>query len=111
MTKFSDFLQYYVNLDTGPFVEGAQKLMKYYFEFGVDLWKVSLSAPGVARRLLFEHAPQTNTDFASFSVVLENLVLFSIDMQRPMKHISEIIQRYYARRYRDMIATHFIYTV
>ena len=67
MKEFWEFLEYYVNLDTGPFVEAAEKLKNYYFQFGVDLFKVSISAPGVARKLLFEHAKKSNIYFASFS--------------------------------------------
>ena len=54
--EFWEFLEYYVNLDTEPFVDAAEKLKNYHFQFGVDLFKVSISAQGVARKLLFEHA-------------------------------------------------------
>ena len=67
MRSFSDFLEYYVNLDTGPFVQAAEKLMDYYFKMGVDVWKDTFSAPGVARKLLFKHAKKSNIHFASFS--------------------------------------------
>ena len=66
MTKFEDFLQYYANLDTGPFVQAAVKLQQYYFDMGVDVFKVAISAPGVARRLLFKYARANNKYFASF---------------------------------------------
>ena len=67
MSRFEDFLQYYANLDTGPFVKGVEKLQKYYFDMGVDVFKVAISAPGVARRILFKHAKENNKHFASFS--------------------------------------------
>ena len=67
MSRLADFLEYYVNLDTGPFVEAAEKLMNYYWGMGIDLFKVAISAPGVARKLLFEHAKMANIHFASFS--------------------------------------------
>ena len=67
MTKFSDFLEYYCNLDTGPFVEATSKLMEYYLSLNVDLFKIAISAPGISRRLLFQQAREDNIHFASFS--------------------------------------------
>ena len=67
MSTFEDFLKYYANLDTGPFVKGAEKLQKYYFDMGVDVFKIAISAPGIARRLLFKHAKLNNKHFACFS--------------------------------------------
>ena len=34
MTRLADFLEYYVNLDTGPFVEAAEKLKKTLLLYG-----------------------------------------------------------------------------
>ena len=73
MTLFEHFLQHYANLDTGPFVSGAEKLQKYYFDMGVDVFKVAISAPGVARRLLFNHAKENNKYFASFNNTQQDL--------------------------------------
>ena len=60
-------------MDTGPFVAAAEKLQKYYFDMGVDVFKVAISAPGVARRLLFKHARLNNKYFASFGPEHEDL--------------------------------------
>ena len=73
MRRFEDFLVYYANLDTGPFVEAAEKLQKYYFDMGVDVFKVAISAPGVARQLLFKHAKANDKYFASFGPEHEDL--------------------------------------
>ena len=73
MTSFQDFLIHYANLDTGPFVQAAQKLQQYYFDMGVDVFKSAISAPGIARRLLFKHAKENNKYFASFGVEHEDL--------------------------------------
>ena len=73
MSKFEHFLEYYANLDTGPFVKGVEKLQRYYFEMGVDVFKIAISAPGIARRLLFHHAKQNNKHFASFSPIQDDL--------------------------------------
>ena len=67
MTTLADFLQYYVNLDTGPFVKAAEKLRKYYWDMQTDVFKEALSSPGVARKLLFQYAKESNIHFTSFS--------------------------------------------
>ena len=67
MTKFADFLEYYVKLDIGPFVNGAQKLMEYYKDMQIDLFKQPIRCPVVARILLFQHGRDANCHFVSFS--------------------------------------------
>ena len=66
MKNLGDFLEYYVNLDTGPFVAAAQKLLTNYHEDGVDVFKIAVSAPGVARKLLFDNSNDQMKFFASF---------------------------------------------
>ena len=56
-----------MKLDTGPFVKGAQKLMEYYNNMQIDLFKQAISCPGVSRILLFQHGRDANCHFASFS--------------------------------------------
>ena len=73
MSRFEHFLEYYANLDTGPFVQAAEKLQQYYFNMNVDVFKVAISAPGVARQLLFKHAKANNKYFASFGAEHEDL--------------------------------------
>ena len=52
MTTFKEYLVYYNNLDCGPFVEAVEKLQKYYFDRNIDMFKVSISLPGLARQML-----------------------------------------------------------
>ena len=73
MQTFEHFLHHYANLDTGPFVKAAEKLQKYYFQMEVDVFKVAISAPGVARRLLFKHAISNGKYFSSFGPDHEDL--------------------------------------
>ena len=54
MKTFKDYLVYYNNLDCGPFVEAVEKLQKYYFDRNIDMFKISISLPGLARQILFE---------------------------------------------------------
>ena len=56
MSKFSDFLVYYNNLDTGPMVTAIEKLQRFYIENHIDVFKISISVPGVARKILFDTA-------------------------------------------------------
>ena len=54
METFRDFLIYYNNLDTKPFVEGVEKLIAFYHNENVDIFKESITLPGVARKLLYK---------------------------------------------------------
>jgi hypothetical protein len=56
MTKFQDFLQYYNNLDVGPMVEAVMKLQQFYRNNNIDIFKISISVPGIARKMLFDSA-------------------------------------------------------
>ena len=64
MTRFHDFLQYYNNLDVGPFVQAVEKMQKFYFNQNIDLFKVAVSVPGIARRWLFQTAHDAKNRFA-----------------------------------------------
>ena len=64
MTRFHDFLQYYKNLDVGPFVKAFEKMQKFYFNQNINLFKVVVSVPGIARRWLFQTAHDAKTSFA-----------------------------------------------
>ena len=54
METFEDFLRWYANRDTQPFVEAVENMRKFYVKNKIDLFKDSISVPGVARRLLFK---------------------------------------------------------
>ena len=64
MKSFKDFLVWYNNLDVGPFVEAVQKLQEFYRDRRIDIFKVSISVPGVARRMLFDIAKKAGATFA-----------------------------------------------
>ena len=66
MTTFQDFLMWYNNLDVKPFVEAVQKFQHFYFDKGIDVFKVAISVPGIARQLLFKTAKTQNVNFALF---------------------------------------------
>ena len=64
MKTFKDFLIYYNNQDVGPFVSAVENMQLFYFEKSIDLFKIAQSAPGIARRWLFETAREARTSFA-----------------------------------------------
>ena len=63
MTTFRDFLEFYNNLDVGPFVQAVEKMQNLNFDHHIDLFKVSVSVPGIARRWLFQTAHDAKTNF------------------------------------------------
>ena len=65
METFRDFLVFYNNLDVGPFVTAVEKMQEFYFGLGVDLFKVAVSIPGVARSLLYKTAGDGGVSFSS----------------------------------------------
>ena len=54
MVTFEDFLVYYNNLDVGPFVQAVEKMQTFYKKKHMDMFKVAITVPGLARRLLFQ---------------------------------------------------------
>jgi len=68
MQNFKDFLIWYNNLDVFPFVNALSRLCRFYFEKGIDIFKETISVPGVARKMIFESAQKAN---ASFSLIDE----------------------------------------
>ena len=50
------YLESYNKADVQPFVEAVETMMSFYWDKGVDLFKSTISAPGVARSLLFKSA-------------------------------------------------------
>ena len=91
MSSFKDYLAYYNNLDVQPFIEAVEKMQRFYFQKKVDIFKDTVSVPGVARKLLFETGRKANASFSLFSnqhkdvydtvrskILLADLLLYSI---------------------------------
>ena len=72
METFKDFLVYYNNLDTLPFVEAVQKLLDFYKGMGIHPFKQTVSLPGISRKLLLRDIPPYNI-FALFSKQCQDL--------------------------------------
>ena len=69
MSTFKQFLMHYNICDVTPFVLAVNKMMSFYTERNIDLFKTSISAPGVARQLLHE---SSNNRQAYFSLLDQN---------------------------------------
>ena len=63
MTTFRDFLEYYNNLDVGPFVQAVEKMQKLYLDHHIDLFKLSVSVPGITHQWLFQNSHNAKTNF------------------------------------------------
>ena len=68
MESLCDFLMYYNNQDTYPFVKAVMTMQTFYFERAIDLFKIAISVPGIARSWLYKEAKQQN---AYFSLIAE----------------------------------------
>jgi len=53
-------------LDVEPFVTAVERLRGYYFKRGIDMFKISVSVPGLARQMLFECGRKDGASFALF---------------------------------------------
>ena len=54
MSSFRDFLKYYNNADVIGFVQAVEKMLKFYFDNEIDLFKITISLPNLARIELFK---------------------------------------------------------
>ncbi|XP_033729711.1 uncharacterized protein LOC117318893 [Pecten maximus] len=66
MQTLQDFLVWYNNLDVGPFVKAVEKLQHFYFDRKIDIFKVAMSVPGVARQMLFRASRDAGASFSLF---------------------------------------------
>ena len=63
MKTMKDFLIYYNNLDTIPFVEAVQKMVLFYKNKEIDLFKDGISISGISNKYLFK---STKAKFSLF---------------------------------------------
>ena len=61
MQTFQDYLIYYNNLDTGPFVIALSSFVRIYTDQRIDIFKDFVTIPGVARKLLYAY---TSSNFS-----------------------------------------------
>ena len=66
METFREYVEYYNNLDVAPFVTAVERLQKFYRESQLDVFKISISVPGVARNMLYRAAKDSGATFTLF---------------------------------------------
>jgi len=69
----SDLMTYYNDMDCLPFVKAVEKMMTQYERKGIDLFKVSVSVPGVARILMMRNAQEQGLRFSLINEVNKDL--------------------------------------
>ena len=67
MKTFRDFLVYYNNKDVGPFVQAIENMLVFYKEKELDIFKIAISLPGIARKMLFDAGKKEGAAFTLFS--------------------------------------------
>ncbi len=55
MKTFADFIRYYNNADVIGFVEAVNKMLKNNMDRGLDMFKISVSLPGLTQRYIFNN--------------------------------------------------------
>ena len=73
MKTFKDFLVYYNNLDVGPFVKAVERFQEFYTKRNLDVFKIAISVPGIARAMLFRTAKANDVHFPLFGKDDEDL--------------------------------------
>ena len=66
METFRDFLIWYNNLDVEPFVIAVEKMMTFWRERKIDMFKDGVSVPGLTMKYLFQF-PDEQTYFSLFN--------------------------------------------
>ena len=65
-TCLMDMLRSYNKKDVTPFVLALENMLKEYFAMGLDVFKISVSAPGLSRILMMRHAQKQEVLFPLF---------------------------------------------
>ena len=65
MKTFADYIRYYNNADVIGFVEAVDKILKNNIDRGLDMFKISVSLPGLTQRYIFNRI-KDDTYFVGF---------------------------------------------
>ena len=65
MTTMRDFLIWYNNRDVQPFVEAVEKMINFYRERGIDMFRDGISVPGLILKYLMNSTP----NLTNFSLI------------------------------------------
>ena len=95
MKTLEDLLIWYNKLDVYPFVTAVNSLCQFYFNKKIDLFKDTVSVPGVARKMLFEEAKKYGANFSLPN--LKNKDLYHIINDNIVGGPSIIFKRYHEK--------------
>jgi hypothetical protein len=73
MSTFRDYLVYYNNADVGPFVKCIERYQSIFKDQNLDVFKIAISIPGIARKMLFQEAERQQVNFSLFGKDHEDL--------------------------------------
>ena len=93
MKDMREFLAYYNNIDVEPFCEAVLRMQDMYMQLGCCFLKDAISAPGIARRFIFESAQKRGYSFPIFNA--ENADLFHTICSNLSGGASLIFHRYH----------------
>ena len=97
MQTFKDYLVYYNNLDTGPFVTALSAFVSIYSQQKIDIFKYYVTLPGVARKLLYA---STESNFSLINQ--QNADLYYTYRKNIVGGPSIIFSRYHERGISDI---------
>ena len=56
VTSFKHFVRFYNNLNVSSFVTAVEQFEQFYRARNLDVFKIAISVPGIARKILFDVA-------------------------------------------------------
>ena len=64
MNTLWDLLSWYNKGDVEPFVLGIESFLQFYYSKEIDVFKIAISTPGIARKMLIDTAKKSNVYFS-----------------------------------------------
>ena len=64
MSTLWDLLSWYNKGDVKPFVNGIESFLQFYYNQNIDVFKIAISTPGIARKMLIDTAKKQNVYFS-----------------------------------------------
>ena len=92
MRTMREWLVHYNESDVIGFLEGVKKMMDFYFDMDIDIFKSCISIPSVARRLLFETAKKEGAHFSLIDT--KNKDLFDLIKSNLTGGLSAVFHRH-----------------
>ena len=95
METLMDLLKFYNNTDVEPFCEAVEKMQVFYKDMKICFLKDAISAPGIARKLIFREATNRGCHFPILDQ--SNVDLFHTIQSNLIGGASIIFHRYHEK--------------